>query len=44
MDATKNPTAFLHAMTNDFASAMRAGRGERVNRALETIEDMPFRA
>jgi hypothetical protein len=32
----------LHAMTNDPAAAVRAGGGQRVDRALEAVEHVQF--
>lgn len=42
MHAAKDLPAFLHAMPNDPATATRTLRRQGVNRAFETVEDMPF--
>lgn len=38
MDATEDLASLLHSMSDDPALAVRANRGERVDRALEAIE------
>jgi hypothetical protein len=40
MDATEDFAPLLHAVPNDPAVAVRANGCERVNRALEAIEDV----
>ena len=40
MDATKDFATLLHTVSNNPAVAVRANRGERVDRALETVEDV----
>ncbi|MBC7792015.1 MAG: hypothetical protein H7Z74_18870 [Anaerolineae bacterium] len=42
MNATVESACLLDAMSHDFAPAMRAGRGEHMDSALEGVEGVRF--
>jgi hypothetical protein len=42
VDAAKDLALFFHPMSNDPASTMRTVRSECLNRAFETVENVPF--
>ncbi|MBA2584884.1 MAG: hypothetical protein H0U99_00160 [Chthoniobacterales bacterium] len=42
MDAAKNLAVSFHAVTDDFATAVRAGRRDHVDGAFEAVEGVSF--